>query len=316
VSARAPRRRARAASFAAARGAADPPILLIDALPFVFRAYYSLPVSIVDPRGRPVNAVRGFANVLLAHLRDRAPRHVAVAFDESLTSSFRNELYAPYKAQRASPPAELKAQIDRCRAFAAALGLTTLSDARHEADDLIATLAHRHGRRGRRVVIATNDKDLMQLVDEHVSILDVARDTVHDERSVRLTLGVPPRLVPDLLGLAGDAVDNIPGVPGVGRRTAVALLGHFDGLDALYAGLERVADLPLRGAAGLARRLAEHRQLAFLSRELATVVRDAPAPTRLDALRVRRPDRAALEPLLTGLGFTRLLERLLPASVS
>jgi 5'-3' exonuclease len=299
------------ASRARAGGGPGPPIQLVDALPFVFRAYYALPASIVDPRGRPVNAVRGFANFLLAHLREHAPRHVAVAFDESLTTSFRNELYRPYKAQREPPPAELKRQIGRCRELAEALGLVTLSDARHEADDLIGTLAHRHARRGRRVVIATNDKDLLQLVGERVAVLDVARGTLHDERSVRVTLGVPPRLVPDLLGLAGDTVDNIPGVPGVGSRTAVALLRHFDGLDELYARLDRVPALPLRGAAGLAARLAAHRELAFLSRELATVALDAPAPTRLDALRVRPPDRPTLGRLLTGLGFLRMKERLL-----
>jgi 5'-3' exonuclease len=297
-----------------AHGHARPPIHLIDALPFVFRAYYSLPVSIVDPRGRPVNAVRGFANFLLAHLREHAPTHVAVAFDESLTSSFRNELYPPYKAQRESPPAELKSQIDRCREFAGALGLTTLSDARHEADDLIATLAVRHARRGRHVLIATNDKDLLQLVEQRVSVFDVARGAVHDERSVRITLGVPPRLVPDLLGLAGDAVDNIPGVPGVGTKTAIALLSHFDGLDDLYARLDRVAELPLRGVAGIRTRLETHRALAFLSRELATVALDAPAPTRLDSLRVRRPDRERLDQLLTGLGFAGLRKRLLEPS--
>jgi 5'-3' exonuclease len=305
VSARRATRRARADAGTA------PPIHLVDALPLVFRSYYALPDSIVDPRGRPVNAVRGFANFLLAHQREHAPRHMAVAFDESLTTSFRNELYRPYKAQRESPPAELKHQIDRCRALADALGLTTLSDARHEADDLIATLADRHSRRGRRVVVITNDKDLMQLVDARVSILDIARGGMHDEASVRVTLGVPPRLVPDLLGLAGDSVDNIPGVPGVGAKTAVALLSHFDGLDALYAQLEHVPSLPLRGAAGVRTRLETHRDLAFLSRELATVVRDAPAPTRLDALRVRRPDRQGLGRILDELGFLRLKEQLL-----
>ena len=283
---------------------------LIDASPYVFRAYFSLPETLTDPSGRPVNAVQGFAGFLLQYIAHQRPTHLGLCFDEALTSSFRNDLYPAYKAQRELPPEGLEWQLVTCRRLAAALGAATYVDGRYEADDLLGTLAAQLSRKGHRSVVVSNDKDLTQLVDARTDVFDVVRERRYDADLVREVHGVWPGQVPDLLGLAGDAVDNIPGVPGVGLKTARALLGAFADMDAVYADLDAVAALPLRGAASVAARCDAGRELAYLSRELATIARDAPATARLPELKLTRPDRDALDPLLAELGFRRLAERI------
>jgi 5'-3' exonuclease len=302
------RRRARSG----AKGVRGPgAVHLVDASPYVFRAWFALKTPILSPAGADVGAVLGFAGFLLRHLADHAPTHVAVAFDESLTTSFRNELYAGYKAGRETPPPELVTQLAACRAAAEVLGCATFADARYEADDLIATWCRRIARVRRPIVVVSPDKDLMQLVDGRVELLDAARGLRYGPDDVREKLGVAPAQVTDWLGLAGDPVDDIPGVPGVGAKTAAALLGRWPRLEELFDDLDGVAGSDLRGAAGLARRLAEGRALAFLSRELATVARVAPigADTRLAALERRPIDVAQAEALFGGLGLRGLLER-------
>ncbi len=283
---------------------------LVDASPYIFRAYFSLPATITDPGGRPVHAVHGFAAFLIKLIEDEAPSHLAVAFDGSLTTSFRNEIYPDYKAQRELPPAELEAQLDDCRELAAALGAATFIDRRYEADDLIATLCRALTAAGHRVVVVSSDKDLCQLVGDRVELFDFARGERYDAAGVVEKFGVRPRQIPDYLGLAGDPVDNIPGVRGIGKKTAVALLGEFTDIEAVYAGLERVAELPLRGARALARRLEAGRADAFLSRRLATLADDAPAAAGLPRLALAGADRAAVERLFARLGFHGLVERI------
>lgn len=282
---------------------------LIDALPYVFRAYYSLPSSMKDPQGRPNNAVRGFGDFLVRYLGDESPTHVGVCFDRSLTTSFRNELYPAYKSGRELPPPELEAQLTNCRALAEALGLACYDDERYEADDLIATLARPLWKKGHACVVVTNDKDLCQLVGPQVRVYDFAKGERYDEAGVVEKMGVRAEQVPDYLGLAGDSVDDIPGVKGVGAKTASALLGAFDHLEDLYADLERVSELPIRGAKTLGAKLEAERERAFLSRELATVAYDAPAQGGLRAL-ARKPPCEALDALLEELGMQRLRERI------
>lgn len=283
---------------------------LVDASPYVFRAFFSVPTSLVGPDGAPVNAVHGFASFLLKLVDDEKPTHLAVAFDGSLTASFRNELYAPYKAQRELPPAELEAQYDACMEVARALGAHVAIDDRFEADDLIATWCQSLVRRGHGAVVVTSDKDLAQLVGERVELLDFARGERFDPAAVKARFGVRPDQIREFLGLAGDAVDNIPGVAGVGQKTAAALLAAFDDLDALYADLARVAELELRGARTLAAKLEAGRELAFLSRELATLSCKAPAKAGLRDLAFRGADPALVDPLFERLGFQRLRERI------
>ena len=283
---------------------------LVDASPYVFRAYFSIPVSVTGPGGRPTNAVHGFATFLLRYVADEQPTHLGIAFDGSLTTSFRNEIYPAYKAQRELPPPELEEQLEACREVARALGAATYVDERYEADDLIGTLAAQLARRGHRVVVVSSDKDLAQLVSPALTLFDYAKGERYGARAVRAKFGVDPGQIVDYLALAGDSVDNIPGVAGVGCKTAVALLAAFGTLEGVYADLERVAELPLRGATGIARRLAEERESAFLSRELATIAQDAPVRARLSELRYRGADPALVDPLFGALRLWRIRDRI------
>lgn len=276
-------------------------LLLVDASVYIFRAWHSLPGSLTGADGAPVNAVYGFGYFLSRMLDIARPRAVAVAFDESLETSFRNELYADYKDNRETAPPELKAQIAHCQSLAAALGAAVLVSPRYEADDLIGSLA---ARAPEPVTIVSSDKDLAQLLRTGDILWDYARDVRYDRDAIRAKFGVDSDRMRDYLGLVGDAVDNIPGVAGIGPKTAVALLAAYGDLDALYADLDGVAALPgLRGAAGVARRLADGREQAFLSRELATIVRDAPLPADSADLRWRPPEAAAIEAWCDGLGL-------------
>ncbi|MEM9802739.1 MAG: 5'-3' exonuclease H3TH domain-containing protein [Planctomycetota bacterium] len=289
--------------MAAANGERGRLLHLVDASPYIFRAYFSLPTSITDRSGRPANAARGFLDMLSRLVRDEEPEHLLVAFDGSLTTSFRNDIYPAYKSSRELPDEELTAQLEDCYELAEAIGAMTCIDERYEADDLVATAKARFASAFDATVVVTADKDLTQLVDESTVFLDFAKGVRLGPDGVKERFGVRPEQIRDFLGLAGDSVDDIPGVRGVGPRTAVALLAEFDDLDALYADLDRVATLSIRGAKTLGPKLAEHREMAFLSRELATCATDAPLDLELDSLAYHGADAARLEPLLERLGL-------------
>lgn len=278
-------------------------LYLVDASVYIFRAYFSLPDSMRDPQGEPVQAVYGFTRFLAELLERERPRYIACAFDESLVSSFRNTFYPDYKANRELPPPELECQLKACRRASRALGVREFASRRYEADDIIGTLAKRFRAANRPVTIVTRDKDLAQLVKPGDTFWDYASNDRHDVESLRRKLGVAPHQVADLLALAGDAVDNIPGVPGVGIKTAAALLNAFDDLDAVYANLDKVEQLPLRGARGVALRLAAGRDLALLSRRLATVHCDVSMKVSLQDLRWKPPSAHGVSRLFRELGF-------------
>ena len=286
-----------------------PLLYLIDALPYVFRAFFAIR-ELRSPQGEPVQAVYGFAAFLMQLLRQEPLTHVGVAFDESLTTSFRNELFPPYKANRELPPPELERQLSACQAVARALGIPVFVDHIYEADDLIGTLGQQATQQGMAVVIVSNDKDLMQLVTPCVTFYDFARARRLGPEEVATHLGVRPEQIPDLLGLQGDVVDNIPGVKGIGAKTATALLQTFPTLEALYADLDRVLTLPLRGAIALRQKLAAGRDAAFLSKRLATIARDAPVVYDADALVYHGAVLAEVQPLWEELGFQRLLRQI------
>lgn len=276
---------------------------LVDASPYIFRAFFSIPSSFRNPQGEPVNAVYGFCQFLRRLQEIDSVSHLALTFDESLTTSFRNDIYAPYKAQRELPPEDLKNQLKWCRRAGEALGAVTFSDRRYEADDLIATLCRPLAAAGQRVVIVTSDKDLTQLVTDRVELWDFAKDVRFGPLDVVDKFGVEPRQIVDLLALMGDSVDNIPGVKGVGKTSAVALLKVFDSLEQLYERLQEVPEMAIRGAKSLHRKLSEQREVAFLSKRLADLAYDAPAEAGLDGLRLNEPDRQALQTLEEELGF-------------
>lgn len=263
---------------------------LVDASLYVFRAWHSIPADFTDVDGHPVNAVHGFARFLLDFLERAKPTHAAICFDESLTSSFRNSIYPHYKANRELPPAELVRQFAYCKEVASALGLTVLTDTSYEADDLIGSAVGALGRHDCAAVIVSADKDFGQLISESVEQWDFSRDQRWNMQGIKQRLGVHPEQVADFLALMGDAVDNIPGVPGIGAKTAAILLGHFGTLDALLARSEEVAFLRMRGAASASQKLREHVELARLSRQLTGIALDAPVPSGLDGYVRRKPD--------------------------
>lgn len=264
---------------------------------YVFRAWHSIPAGFLDVDGRPVNAVHGFTRFLCELLERVTPSHLAVAFDASLTTSFRNAIYPTYKANRELPPPELKHQFALCQQITEALGISMLCDHSFEADDLIGSALWTLRAQGFRGVIVSADKDFGQLLGEHDEQWDYARGNRWGPAGVHSKLGVHPAQVADYLALCGDSVDNIPGVPGIGAKTAAALLTHFGTLDALLERTDEVAFLRLRGAAACATRLREHADSARLYRRLTRIALDAPVPESAAALRWQRADATQLEVL-------------------
>jgi len=285
-----------------------PPVLyLVDASVFIFRAYYSVPIEVADPDGNPVNAVHGFARFLGDLLERESPRHIAVAFDESLEQSYRNEIYPAYKANREPAPLELKRQFNLCREIVRALGIAEFGSSRYEADDIIGTLSRRARQAGRPVTIVSRDKDLTQLIGAEDTYWDAVADVRYRYGDIEERFGVTPERMADFLALMGDAVDNIPGVPGVGRKTAATLLKHYDTLPGVFDNLESIPKLKFRGAAFVAESLREHRDEAFLSRRLTGIACDMPLAAELEDLGRQAPDLAAVEAFYDALGFGRML---------
>jgi len=276
---------------------------LVDGSLYVCRAYFAPMPDIAGADGASVVAVHGFTRFLLDLLERAQPTHIAVAFDESLTTSFRNEIYPEYKAHRDPAPPELMAQFALCKDVAAALGVSVLADARYEADDLIGSALIALRMAGFRCVIVSADKDFGQLIGEGDEQWDPQRNQRWDADGVKQRLGVRPEQVADYLALTGDSVDNIPGVPGIGPKTAAILLHHYGTLDALLDRAEEVAFLRMRGAAAASMKLREHTDAARLSRLLSVIALDAPVPLAADAYARRAIDAAAIERLFDHLKF-------------
>ncbi|MEJ7745578.1 MAG: 5'-3' exonuclease H3TH domain-containing protein [Luteimonas sp.] len=256
---------------------AQPPTLyLVDASLYVFRAWHSMPDDFRDADGWPTNAVHGFARFLLELLERERPRHIVVAFDEAHGSCFRNVLYPKYKANRDPAPEELRHQFAWCKSLCSALGLAVLAHGEYEADDLIGTALHVARGHGYRGVIVSADKDLSQLLAEHDEQWDYARNQRWGASGVRARHGVHAHQIADYLALCGDVVDNIPGVSGIGQKTAAGLLAHFGSLDALLARVEEIPYLRIRGAAQIAAKLRTQRDEVLLYRQLSTIALDAP----------------------------------------
>lgn len=286
-----------------------PVVYLIDASVYVFRAYYSLPPEMQDGEGNSVHALYGFARLLCDLIERTRPEYLAVAFDASLSSSFRNQIYPRYKANREPAPPDLHLQFERCRAFCAHLGVAWYDSAEFEADDIIGTLSALMRGEGLRSTIVTRDKDMAQLINPGDVYWDYSGDTRYHHGEIAGRFGVQPDRYADYLALTGDAVDNIQGVPGVGPKTAVALMNAYASLDDLYERLDTVRDLPLRGAAKLVDKLALHREAAYLARQLTRIRCDMPLPVTREHLRRRSPDLNAVEGFCAANGFGALLPR-------
>ena len=263
----------------------------------------------LDVERRPVHAVFGFARFLGDLLERTRPQFVGVAFDRRLASSYRNAIYPPYKANREPAPPDLAVQFDYCRELCTHLGLAVFVDSYYEADDLIGTLAQRMRGHGIRSAFITRDKDLAQLVRDGDLYWDFGARGQLGYRDVERHFGVAPERFADYLALTGDTSDNIPGVPGVGPKTAAALMRAFASIDDLYAGLGRVSALGLRGGRELRERLREHREAVYLARRLTRIVCDMPLEVGAEDLRPRIPNRAGLDGLYDRLGFGPMLRR-------
>jgi DNA polymerase-1 len=284
-------------------------IVLVDASVYVFRAYHSLLPDMRDRDGNPVHAVFGFARFLGDLIERLRPAYIAVAFDERRAASYRNRIYPPYKANRERAPADRVAQFQCCRELCRHLGVAMFVDPDYEADDLIGTLGSIMRAQGVRAAFITRDKDLAQLMRDGDLFWDFGARSQFGYHDIERYFGVAPERFADYLALTGDSTDNIPGVPGVGHRTAALLMKAFGSLDELYADLERVACLPLRGAATLGARLAAHKDSAYLARRLTRIACDLSLGVSACALRRRMPDLPALGQLYDRLGFGPYLRR-------
>ncbi|PAU86773.1 DNA polymerase I [Pseudomonas sp. WN033] len=286
------------------------PLILVDGSSYLYRAFHALP-PLATSTGQPTGAVKGVLNMLKS-LRKQYPNSpFAVVFDAK-GPTFRDELFEHYKSHRPPMPDELRSQVEPLHASVRALGLPLLCIDGVEADDVIGTLARQSAAAGREVVISTGDKDMAQLVDAHITLVNTMTGTVLDIDGVKEKFGIGPELIIDYLALMGDKVDNIPGVPGVGEKTALGLLtGIGGGLDLIYANLSKVPELPIRGAKKLPEKLEEHKDMAYLSYQLATIKVDVELDIAVDALMPGEPDREALVELYRQLEFKSWLDDLL-----
>ena len=249
-----------------------PPIILVDGSSYIYRAFHALP-PLTTSSGEATGAVKGVINMLRRLAKDYPDSPIAVVFDAK-GKTFRDDMYPQYKANRPPMPDELREQIEPIHAIVKAMGLPFICEPGVEADDVIGTLAKQASEKGREVIISTGDKNMAQLVDEHTRLVNTMTDTVMDEQGVIDKFGIPPALIIDFLALMGDKVDNIPGVAGVGEKTALGLLQGLGSLDQIYDALDKVAELEFRGAKKMGEKLAAEKDNAYLSYALATIKTD------------------------------------------
>ena len=284
-------------------------LVLVDGSSYLFRAYHALP-ALTNSKGLNTGAAKGVIGMIRKLVADYADDQVVVIFDAK-GPTFRNDIYPKYKANRPPMPDELREQIEPIHNTIRAMGLPLICIGGVEADDVIGTLSVQAAGSGREVVISTGDKDMAQLVNDQVTLINTMYNTAMDHDGVVHKFGVPPTLIIDLLALMGDKVDNIPGVAGVGEKTATALLQHFGGIDSIYERLDAVVDLPIRGAKSLAAKLEGARGDAELSYELATIKTDCNLALAEGDLDSSPPDNEALIGLFRELEFKTWLEALL-----
>ncbi|MGR7923123.1 DNA polymerase I [Zobellella denitrificans] len=286
------------------------PLILVDGSSYLYRAYFaSQQADLRTSDGRPTGAIRVVTNMLRSLHKQFPESRVAVVFDAK-GKTFRNDMYADYKAHRPPMPDDLRSQVEPIHAIIRAMGLPLLIEDGVEADDVIGTLARQATEQRLDVVISTGDKDMAQLVSDHVLLMDTMKNSFMDRDGVIEKFGVPPELIVDLLALVGDKVDNIPGMPGVGEKTALALLQGLGSIEDIAASPERIASLGFRGAKTFAAKFLEHQEMVRLSRELATIKTDVTLEFGPAELQPGEPDKEALAALYREYEFKTLLEEL------
>lgn len=281
-------------------------VVLVDGSAYIFRAFHALPPLTRKSDGLPIGAVAGFSNMLFKMLKDQKdenrPTHFAVIFDKG-SYTFRNEIYDLYKANRGEPPEDLVPQFPLTRDATIAFGAPSIEMEGFEADDLIATYARQAEAKGAKVTILSSDKDLMQLVTERISMMDPMKNKLIGPKEVEEKFGVSPDKVIDVQSLAGDSVDNIPGVPGIGVKTAALLLAEYGDLETL---LERAGEIKQKGRR---EKLLEHAEMARVSKQLVTLKCDVEVETTLEEMGVADPDVEKLFDFLEEMGFRTLTAR-------
>jgi DNA polymerase-1 len=285
------------------------PLVLVDGSSYLYRAFHALP-PLTNSSGQPTGAIKGVIAMLKRLGKDYPGSELVVVFDAK-GKTFRDEMFEQYKSHRPPMPDDLRRQIEPIHAIVRAMGLPLLIVDGVEADDVIGTLARRRAAEGKPVVISTGDKDMAQLVDGHITLVNTMTDTRLDADGVRDKFGVGPELIIDYLALVGDKADNIPGVPGVGEKTALALLQKVGGLDAIYGDLEAIRELDFRGAKKMPEKFAEHRDQAYLSHQLATIKTDVELAPDADLLAPREADKSQLLALFLDLEFKAWSDELL-----
>ena len=284
------------------------PLILVDGSSYLYRAFHALP-PLTNSKGKPTGAVKGVINMMRRLQKDYPESTHVVVFDAK-GKTFRDEIYSDYKANRPPMPDDLRLQIEPIHQIIQAMGMPMLVIEGVEADDVIGTLALQATAAQQPVVISTGDKDIAQMVNEHIVMENTMTNTVLDRAGVIEKFGIPPELIIDYLALLGDKSDNIPGVPGVGEKTALGLLQGIGGLDDIYARLDEVAGLAFRGAKTMGPKLEEHRELAYLSYKLATIKTDVAMDLALDELHNGDPDDSALLALFKDMEFKTWIKEL------
>ena len=279
-------------------------VYLVDSSIYVFRAWFTVPDHVVNQDNEPVNAVYGFADFVYQFLQQAQPKYVGFAFDESLSTSFRNELYPEYKANRDPAPEELKRQFGYCREFLRALGLFETGSPHYEADDLIGTLAKHMREQGHNITILTSDKDLAQLIYTDDIWWNYAKGERNSIPQIKKQFGVYPNQIADQLAIAGDKVDNIPGAPGIGMATAAKLLNRFSSLEGLLANYTKIGTMKIRGAKRIQGLIEDHKELLLLYKKLTTIDCDADFSKPIK-LKRKQPNFSALDQLFDKFDFSQ-----------
>lgn len=280
-----------------------PPFILVDGSSYLFRAFHGLP-PLTNSKGQDTGAIYGVVNMLKSLIRQYNPTHMAVIFDAK-GKTFRDDIYEEYKANRPPMPEELRSQIEPLHTIIKAMGLPVIVESGVEADDVIGTLACRATEHGIDTLISTGDKDMAQLVNENVTLINTMTNQIMDIEGVNTKFGIPPELVIDFLALKGDKVDNIPGVPGVGDKSAQALLNGIGGISAIYDNLDKIADLSFRGSKTMATKMQEYEEQARLSYTLATIAIDLDLQYKVDELCPTSPDNETLQSMFAEYEFKR-----------
>ncbi|KXC01899.1 DNA-directed DNA polymerase [Proteus mirabilis] len=287
---------------------AENPFILVDGSSYLYRAYHAFP-PLTNSKGEPTGAMYGVLNMLRSLIIQYKPSHVAVVFDAK-GKTFRDELYEEYKSNRPPMPDDLREQIEPLHEMVQAMGLPLLSITGVEADDVIGTLALKAASDGRNVLISTGDKDMAQLVTPNITLINTMTNVILGPDEVKEKYGVPPELIIDFLALMGDSSDNIPGVPGVGEKTALGLLQGLGSLEDIYQQLDKIATLSFRGAKTLGAKMVEHEKVAKLSYQLATIKTDVALDKTFDDLVVNEPNLDKLLEMFTRYEFKRWISDL------